>query len=127
MMYCFMTSSDPDRVFCWSWLCLDRDVFVWPRVSKPRDQPEPGLADAGTVAVDEGQLPDRRVHRPLVYDLLHLVQDRLAALRIQFGRLLREQLVEIGVVAVGISAALDRQDLEAGGRIAKRATAALDQ
>src|SRR5260221_3636926 len=119
MMYCFMTSSDLDRVSLWPWVCLDRDVFVWPRIGKPRDQPKPGFTDAGTVAVDEGQLPDRRVHRPLVYDLLHLVQDRLAALRIQFGRLLREQLVEIGVVAVGISATLDREDLKAGGRIAK--------
>jgi hypothetical protein len=51
-------------------------------------------------AVDEGELPDRCIDRPFVNDLLHLVQDRLAFLAIEFDRLLLIQLVEIGVAAV---------------------------
>jgi len=53
------------------------------------------------------------------------VQDRLPLFRIELGRLLREQLVEIGITAIGVGAALGRQDLEAGRRVAERAAAAL--
>ena len=37
------------------------------------DQPETGLADPLAQAVDEGELPDRRVDRELVQDLLDTV------------------------------------------------------
>src|SRR5215204_7318041 len=108
-----MAGSSPAKGNFWrqiirsSSASLDRDVLVGRGVGEQRDPAEPGLADPRPDAVDEGELPDRRVHRPLVYDLLHLVQDRLALLRIDLDRLLTVQLVDFGVAAVGEPAALD--------------------
>src|SRR5882724_2036282 len=89
-------------------LCsLDRDVLVGPGVSEGRDKVEPRLADAWSICVEEGELPDRRVNRLLVDELLYLVQDRRAPAVVQLGCLFLEQFVDVGVVAIGIGAALD--------------------
>src|SRR5437660_2153997 len=105
---------------------LDGDVLVRPGIGKSRDQPEPRLADPRAKRVDEGQLPDRRVNRLVVEELLDLVQERRALLLIQLGGLLLEKLVDVGVVAIGISAALDDIGLQAGRGVAERAAAALN-
>ena len=65
------------------------------------------LLDAWPHAVQEGQLPDGRVDDPVHDDLLHLVQDRLAALAVQLGRLLPEQAVQVRVAAVDEEPAVD--------------------
>ncbi len=61
-----------------------------------------------------------------MHQLLHLVQGRLALLAIHLAGLLLEQRVELGVVAVGVDAALDHERLETGGGAAERAARALD-
>src|SRR5260370_12345155 len=79
------------------------------------------------MSVDEGELPDRRVHRALIDDLLHLLEDCGAFLLIELGTLLLEHLVEVGVAAIGVSPAFDRQGFEAGRRLARRAASPLCQ
>src|SRR3954462_6977373 len=74
---------------------FQRDVLVRAGIGEARDQPEAGFTDSRPVTVDEGELPDRRVHRAFVNDLLHLFEDRAALLLIEFGALLLEHLVEI--------------------------------
>jgi len=64
---------------------------------------------------ERGQLPNRRRDHLLVHELLHFVQDGLALLVVEFGRLLRVQLVDVGITAVGLSAALDDKGFETGG------------
>src|ERR1700731_4677208 len=75
---------------------FQRDLFIGAGVGEARDQAEAGLADPRSMTVDEGELPDRRVHRALVDDLLHLLEDRAALLLVELGALLLEHLVEIG-------------------------------
>src|SRR5205823_4131225 len=105
---------------------LERDLLVRAGIGKCRDQAEAGLADPRAEAVDERQLPDRRVDRLLVKQLLDLFEDRRALLLIEFDRLLLKQLVDIRVVAVSVGAALDHIGLQASRRVAERAAAALD-
>src|ERR1700686_520657 len=105
---------------------LQGDVLVGRGVGETGDQPEPRLAHPRADAVDKGQLPDRRVDRPLVDRLLHLVQDRLAFLMIELDRLLLVELVEIGVAAVNKNAALGDMSLEAGCGVAKGARTRLN-
>src|SRR6266851_1090791 len=45
---------------------VQRDVLVRTRIGVTRYQAEPRLTDPGSDAVDERELPDRRVDRPLV-------------------------------------------------------------
>src|SRR5580704_7336301 len=105
---------------------FQRDVLVGRGVGEAGYQPKPRLSDARANAVDEGELPDRRVDRPFVDDLLHLVQDRLAFLVIELDRLLLVQLVEVGVAAVDENSALDDVSLEAGCGVAKGARTRLN-
>ena len=49
-----------------------------------------------------------------------------ALLVVEFGRLLLEQRVDIGVAAVDVGAAFDDKRIEAGRGIAERAAAGLD-
>ena len=60
-------------------------------------------------------------------DLLHLVQDLLAAFRVEFRRLFLEQLIEVRVAAIRIDAALHGEYFEARRGVAERSAAALDQ
>src|SRR5438445_6583376 len=79
------------------------------------------------MAIDESELPDRREDCPFMDDLLHLFEDRGALLLVEFGGLLLEQLIEVGVAAISIAAALDRHGLDPGRRVAEGAAAAHDQ
>src|SRR2546426_12781551 len=56
-----------------------------------RDEAEPRFFHAPAHARDEGELVDRREHRPLVDEPLHAMQDRLAFRTIQLRRLFLEE------------------------------------
>src|SRR5439155_18443383 len=75
-------------------------------------------------AIDKAELPDRGVERPLVDELLHLVQRGLAPLEVELGCLLLKQRVEVGIAAISVGTALDHKGFEAGRGIAKGAAAA---
>src|SRR6516164_7354216 len=62
---------------------LDRYVLEGSRIGEIGNQPETGFADPRSHAVDETQLPDRRVNHPVGEDLLHLVEDRGALLVVE--------------------------------------------
>src|SRR4029077_13050169 len=100
--------------------------LVGPGVGKAGDQPEPGLADPRPGAVDEGQLPYRREYCPLRDQLLHLLQYSRATPMVDLGCLVLKHLVDIGIAAVSVSAALDGGGLETGRGIAEGAGAALN-
>src|SRR5260370_26458868 len=106
---------------------LQGDVLVGRGVGEIRDQAEARFSDPRPDRVDEGELPDRRGERAPGDELLDLVQDRLALGMVQLGRLLLEQLVDVGVAAVNISATLDDKGRETRRRVAEGAAAALDQ
>src|ERR1700730_6104857 len=106
---------------------LQRDVLIGSGIGEARDQPEAGFTDPRSMAVDEGELPDRRKHRALVHDLLHLFEDRAALFLIEFGSLPLEHLVEIRVAAIGVSPTLDRHGFEPCRRVAEGAAATHDQ
>src|SRR6266508_830162 len=82
-------------------------ILVRGRVGVARNQPEAGLGHAGAVPVEEAQLPDRREHGLVVHELLELVEDRLAALGVQLGRLLAEEAFDVRVTAIAVEAELD--------------------
>src|SRR5712692_338369 len=106
---------------------LDRDVLVRPGIGKGRDQPEPGFADPRPDAVDERQLPDRRGDRALLDQLLHLVEDRCALGMIELDRLFVVELVDVGIAAIDIGAALDGERSHPCGGVAEGAAAAQHQ
>src|SRR5947209_19593689 len=60
----------PRTAYTLDGLPLDRNVLVGTGIGESRDQAEAGFADLRPVAVDEGQLPDRRDHGLLVHQLL---------------------------------------------------------
>ena len=108
-------------------LCrLERDIFEGSRVREVGDQAEPRLADPRADAVEKGELPDRRKDRALVKELLHLVQDCLALLMVEFDRLLLVERVDVGVAAIDERAALDDIGFEPGRSVAEGAGARLD-
>jgi len=67
---------------------LQRKVFVGGGVRETGNETEARFGNARTDGIDKDELPDRRVDRPLVYYLLHLVQDRLRLGAIELNRLL---------------------------------------
>src|SRR5215469_5477254 len=105
---------------------LYRDVLVRRCVREPRDQAEPRLPDPRSHAIEKGELPYRRKDRPLVNQLLHLVQHRLPLPAVQFDRLLLVERIDVGVAAVNKRTAFDDVGLIAGRGIAKGARAGLD-
>ena|SRR6266851_530553 len=56
---------EPDRS-CDRLAGLQRDVLIGSGIGEARDQPEAGFTDSRPVTIDEGELPDRRIHRALV-------------------------------------------------------------
>src|SRR6516162_876853 len=98
---------------------LQGDVLVGGGVGEARDPAEPRLADSRSDAVDKSELPDRREDRPLINQLLHPVQDRLALLVVQLHRLLLVERVDIRVAAIDKRAALDDVGLEPGRGVAE--------
>src|ERR1043165_6644533 len=65
-------------------------------VGKAGDLAERGVAVARTDPVQEGELPERRVDRLLVHELLHLGKDRGPLFRVELLGLLRVEGVDIG-------------------------------
>src|ERR1700733_10178146 len=105
---------------------LQGEIFVWRRIDEPLDQAERRLGDARPDTTDECELPDRGVDRLLMHDLLHLEQNFLTFGPIEFGRLPREQLVELGIIAIGIGTVLDHERFETGRQVAKGTAGTLD-
>src|SRR5690242_1202145 len=98
---------------------LDRDVLERRGKREARDQSEGRLANPRTDPAQKGELPDRRVHRLFVNELLHLIQDRPALTFVELVGLQRVELVDVGIAAVDVGAALDHEGSEPGGGIAK--------
>src|SRR5690242_6178846 len=91
----------------------------------PGDQAKRRFVDARALAVEESELPQRGVDSALMDQLLHAMQQLGAFGAIGFDRLLGEQLVDVRVAAIDISAALDDERLHARGGVAEGAAAAL--
>src|SRR5438876_2004971 len=102
-------------------------ILVRGRVGVARNQPKAGLGHAGAVSVEEAQLPDRREHDLVVHELLELVEDRLAALGVQLGRLLTEEPLDVRVTAVAIEAVGRHEGLDPGRGVAGGSAPALDE
>src|SRR6187431_135004 len=94
-------------------------VLVGRRVRVIRDQPEARLLDARPDRVQEAELPQGRVHHPLVRELLELVEERLPALRIQLAGLLRGEIFHVGMAAPRVRAVLREVVLDTGGGVAE--------
>src|SRR5262249_4207555 len=101
------------------------DVFIGARVRKARDGPEARFLDAGPDAVEEGELPDRRIDDALVHELLDPVKCRLATLRIQLDRLLLEEPIDVGIAAIDVRAAGGDERFQPRRGVAERAAATL--
>src|SRR6266446_546296 len=84
-------------------LVLELHVLVGGEGAHPdvRDR-VPG--DAGADAHQDAEVHDRREHRPVDRELLNLVQERFALLGVALARLLQEQIVDVGIAAVGVGA-----------------------
>src|ERR687888_1791910 len=105
---------------------LQLDVLVGTRVGEAGNRSQARLLQPRTDAVQEGQLPDRRVDRPLVDELLNAVQRRLTTFGIELHRLLLEQAVDVRIAAVHVRAAGRDECLEPRGRVAEGAARPLD-
>src|SRR5262245_27513573 len=97
---------------------LELDVLVRGRPRIIGDEAEAGLGDAGAVALQERQLPDRQVHRLVVDELLDAVKDRFALLAVQLAGLLGEEPVDVRIASISVAPGRDGERLEPGGRIA---------
>src|SRR6187551_3220479 len=112
-----------------SLLCaaLQAEIFVGRGIRMAGNQVEGSILHPPALAVEEAKLPQRRVDRTLVHQLLHAVHELGTLGTVDGLRVLDEQLVDVGVAAVDIGAALDDEGLHARGRVAEGAAAALDQ
>src|SRR5262244_1577325 len=105
---------------------LEPDVLVRSRVGEKGDQGERGLLDARPDAADEAVLPDGRVDLPIVQDPLDLMEHLLPLLAVALALLAIEEVLYLRHDARRVGRALHRQDLDAGGRVARGAEAAED-
>src|SRR5262249_13568181 len=108
-------------------LVRQREILVGCGIRVAGNQAEPGFPNPRTGAVEKGQLPQVRVDRPIVHDLLDLMERRFAPRVVELRRLLREQRVDVRIAAVGIGAVLRDECLEAGRGVAEGAARALEQ
>src|SRR5215510_145150 len=106
---------------------FQRDVLIGRGPGIAAHQPYGRFADPWPDAAQRRYLPERRRDDLFLHKLLNLEQQRLTFCVIQVARLLLEQRVDIGVVAVGVGAALDGEGLEPGCGVAESGTAAHDQ
>src|SRR5213594_781175 len=106
---------------------LEPQVLVRRGVGVVGDERQARLLHAWPVAIDEGELPDRRDHRLLVHELLNPVEGRLALLPVHLARLLAEEPVDVPVAPVDVGAAGGDERLDSRGRVAEGAAAALDE
>src|SRR5204863_1063457 len=91
------------------------------------DEAETRLGHARTERVDEAELPDRRVHRLVVDELLDPVQRGFAAGAVERGGLLANEPVDVGVASIDVRSGADREHLEPRGRVAEGAADAVGQ
>src|SRR3954467_1384349 len=103
---------------------LYRQVLEWRGVWETGDPTESARADPRPDPAEKGELPDRRVDRLLVYELLHLGQDHLALFRVEFVGLLQVKLVDFRITAVHVRAALDDERGQPRRGVAERAARA---
>src|SRR5882672_2547135 len=106
---------------------LQLHVLVRRREPVARHEPDPGFLHPRPHAVQEGEIPDRREHRALVDELLDAMKHGLALGAIQLHGLFPEQAVDVGVAAVGVGAAGDRDGFQPGGSVPRRADEEIDQ
>src|ERR1051326_1662188 len=104
-----------------------REILVGTRIGVAGNEPEPRFLDPRADTAEERLLPQGRVDRPLVHELLNLVQRRRAPCRVEFGRLLGEQRVDLGIAAVDVDAALGDASLEPCRSVAERTALPLDE
>ena len=62
------------------------------------------LGDARPDPHQRPKVHNRRIHDPIDRQLLDLVKQRLALGMVALGRLLPEQLVDVGIPAIGVGA-----------------------
>src|SRR5262245_29752636 len=91
---------------------LQLEVFVGSGEWPAGDEPETGLRHPRALGVDEAELPDGRVHRLVVHELLDPVQRRFAALAIQLARLLPEESVDVRIAAIDVRTARHHEVLQ---------------
>src|SRR5207247_4760202 len=84
------------------------------------------LGHTRALRVNEAELPDRRVDRLLVNELLDPMEDRLASLPVELAGLLAKEPVDVGVAAVDERATSDDERLEADRRIPESAADAVE-
>src|SRR5882762_8941746 len=106
---------------------LEPDVFVGRRVWERGDESERGLLHTRAHTADEAVLPDGSEDLLLVQGALDLVQKLLALLAGRLAGLPLEEVLDLGQHARGVGAALDGQDGQPGGRVARGAEPAEDQ
>src|SRR6266498_5822038 len=94
-------------------LFLEAHVLVRRRKVEQRVQADRRLLDPRPDPVQGGGLEDRGVHDALVHQPLELIQHRLALLAVALLRLLPEQVVDIGIPAVGVGAGADDEGFQA--------------
>src|SRR5207253_8178922 len=78
-------------------MSLQPQVFVRRGERPAGDEPETRLGHARALRVNEAELPDRSIDRPLVDELLDPVEDRLASLPVELPGLLSEKPVDVGI------------------------------
>src|SRR6059036_3087754 len=105
---------------------LEPQILVRRGVGVVGDERQARLLHAWPVAIEEGELPDRRDHRLLVHELLDPLERRLALLPVHLARLLAEEPVDVGIAAVDVGAGGGDERLEAGRRVPEGPGAALD-
>src|SRR6516164_7483935 len=105
---------------------LECYVLIRSGVREACNLAKPRLPDPRAHTIDEPELPDRCKDRPLVNELLHLVQDCLALLLIELGCLLLEQRVDLRIAARDIGPAFDDECIQPGRGVAEGAAAGLD-
>src|SRR5262249_9292662 len=102
-------------------------ILVRSRVGVSGYQAEPRFPHARTDAVDERHLPKRRADRARMDELLNFVQRRFAPLVVELACLLLKELVDVGIVAVDIGAALHHKSVQSRSGVAERGTLSLDK
>src|SRR5262245_60049532 len=75
---------------------LEREVLVGRGVREALDVIDARLLDSRPDAPQKRQLVDRHVHRPLVHDLLDLMEHRLALLPVHLAGLALEEILDLG-------------------------------
>src|SRR5207249_901227 len=101
-------------------LAFQLHVLVGPREPPGAEKTEPGLLHPWPDAVEEGEVPDRREHRPLVDELLYSVENHLTLRPIQLGGLLPEEAIDVGVAPIGVGAAGDGEGFEPRRSVPRR-------